>query len=307
MSQPIVVGFDGSERSHDALALARELASVLATDLIVVNAYTPEERLWAPGTAPLRAQDELQSIAASAEAELAGYDRHEMRTVSSPSAAGALHATAQSEDAQLIVVGSSQHGAIGRALLGTVTQAVLDASPCAVLVAPAGLADAPLGLARIGVGFDDTPEAHDALAVAVALAARSGGSVSIVWAAHLAARALPHAFAGYLEPHYFENVRHEVEERLERAAAEVRGAVHVRTAIASGDTADALVEQTRHLDLLVLGSRGYGPLKRVLLGSVSHAVVNRAHCPVLVIGRGAGSLAGVTAGAESSAAPAATT
>ena len=45
MSQPIVVGFDGSERSRDALVLARELASVLDSDLIVVDAYTPEEWL----------------------------------------------------------------------------------------------------------------------------------------------------------------------------------------------------------------------------------------------------------------------
>jgi len=305
MPQPIVVGFDGSDRARDALVLARELAAVLATDLIVVDAYTPEQWFWAPGTAPPRAAEELQRIEAQATAELAGTERYEVRAVPSPSAAGALQTTAESEDAQLIVVGSSRHGALGRALLGTVTQAVLDAAPCAVLVAPAGSADAaPARLARIGVGFDDSPEAHNALTVARALAARTGGTVEIVWAAHLVARALPHAFAGYLEPNYFETVRREVEEHLERAAEEVRGEVPVRTEIASGDTVDALVDRTASLDLLVLGSRGYGPLKRVLLGSISGAVVNRAHCPVLVVGRGAASLDG--SAAEGSAASAAT-
>ena len=177
MSQPIVVGFDGSDRSHDALALARELSSVLAADLILVNAYTPEDRLWAWGTAPMRAEEELRQIAAAADSELAGHVRHVVRSVSSPSAAGALHATAESEDAQLIVVGSSRHGALGRVLLGTVTQSVLDAAPCAVLVAPAGSVSAmPVRLARIGVGFDDTPEARIALEVAHGLAVRTGGS-----------------------------------------------------------------------------------------------------------------------------------
>ncbi len=288
MPQPIVVGFDGSDRSRDALALARELASVLACDLLVVNAYTPEDWLWARGTAPLRAQEEIRQIEAAANAELAGHGRYEVRSIASPSAAGTLHAAAESEDARLIVVGSSQHGALGRVLLGTVTQGVLDAAPCAVLVAPAGSAGAtPLRLGRIGVGFDDTPEARIALEAAHGLAARTGGSLDIVWAAHLVARALPHAFAGYLEPNYFENVRHEVEERLEDAASGVRGDVPVRTQLASGDTVDVLTDRSAHLDLLVLGSRGYGPFRRVLLGSVSSAVVNRAHCPVLVIGRGA--------------------
>jgi len=286
MSQPIVVGFDGSERSRDALVLARELASVLDSDLIVVDAYTPEEWLWSWGTAPLRAEEELREIHAAADAALAGCERYEFRSAASPSAAGALQAIAEDEDASMIVVGSSRHGAAGRVLLGTVTQATLDAAPCPVLVAPAGWADAaPVRLARVGVGFDDTPEAHTALEVAHGLAAHTGGSLEIVWAAHLVARALPHAFAGYLEPNYFEKIRRDVRERLDRAAARVRGDVPVRAELASGDTVDVLVDRSAHVDLLVLGSRGYGPLRRVLLGSVSSAVVNKAHCPVLVIGR----------------------
>jgi len=307
MSQPIVVGFDGSERSHDALVLARELASVLDSNLIVVVAYTPEEWLWARGTAPLRGQEELREIEAKANAELAGDGGHEFKSVACVSAGAALHRTAESEHAQLVVVGSSHHGPVGRVLLGTVTQAVLDAAPCPVLVAPAGFAGAePPRLARIGVGFDDTPEAREALEVAHGLAARTGASLEIVWAAHLVARALPRAFAGYLEPNYFENVRREVEERLEHAASTVRGELPVRTELVSGDTVDVLTERSAHLDLLVLGSRGYGPLRRVLLGSVSSAVINRARCPVLVIGRGTrGSDAEAAAAADAEGSPAA--
>ena len=50
----------------------------------------------------------------------------------------------------------------------------------------------------------------------------------------------------------------------------------------------ALAEAASDLDLLVLGSRGYGPVKGTLLGSVSARVMAAAACPVMVIPRGAG-------------------
>ncbi|MGH2973909.1 MAG: universal stress protein [Solirubrobacterales bacterium] len=53
-----------------------------------------------------------------------------------------------------------------------------------------------------------------------------------------------------------------------------------------GPPAEVLVEHSQQLDLLVLGSRGYGPVKSVLLGSVSSHVLRNAQCPVLVAPRG---------------------
>jgi nucleotide-binding universal stress UspA family protein len=288
MPKPIIVGFDGSEHAHDALALGRALATTLQTNLIVVNAYTPEELLWAPGTAEPLDEQGRKRVMDAAETGLSEQDRYELRSVASPSAVGALHAAAESEHAQIIVVGSTHRSTLGRVLLGTVTQETLDAAPCGVLVAPAGLAKAkqPIRLARIGVGFDHTPQAYDALAVARSLAHDTGGELHIVWAAHLVAKAIPLAFLSYLDPDYFQKVREEVEERLQQVAAPIRDELVVRTEIASGGTTAALVRHSQHLDLLVLGSRGYGPLERVLLGSVSRAVVNNAHCPVLVVPRG---------------------
>jgi nucleotide-binding universal stress UspA family protein len=52
------------------------------------------------------------------------------------------------------------------------------------------------------------------------------------------------------------------------------------------DPADVLIRVSAHLDLLVCGSRGYGPLRAVLLGGVTHRVTSAAHCPVLVLPRG---------------------
>ena len=286
MPQPIIVGSDGSEHARDALALGRALAETLETRLIVVIAYTPEQWLWAPGTAEPMDSSEQQLQVSQAQAALSGLAGVEVRTVASPSAAGALHSEAERERAQIIVVGSTHRGTIGRVLLGTVTTEVLDAASCAVAVAPAGLATQPIRFSTLGVGFDDTPPAHDALNVARLLAVRVGAELRLIWAAHLETRALPRAFTSYLQPNYFREIRAEVEDRLERAAAPIREEVHVASKIVSGQTANALVKQSAHLDLLVLGSRGYGPLDRVLLGSISRRVMNDARCPVLVVPRG---------------------
>lgn len=287
MPQPIVVGFDGSEHGYDALALGRALAAALSTRLIVVVAYTPEQWLWAPGTADPMDRHERERLLEGAEAICSEQDRVEFRTVPSPSAAGVLHAEAERERAQIIVVGSSHRGAIGRMLLGTVSQEALDSAPCAVAVAPAGLAaKGEIRFSRIGVGFDDTPAAHDALAVAHSLARCADAELRLLWAAHLTTRALPLAATSYANPDYFEEVRADVEGRLEQAATPIREDLSVRADIVRGQTTEALVEQSERLDLLVLGSRGYGPLKSALLGSVSRRVVNGARCSVLVVPRG---------------------
>lgn len=308
MSEPIVVGFDGSEHARDALALGRALAAALDTRLIVVDAYTPEELAWASGTAHVLDEPARKGVMEAAEKALDVNDRYELRNVESPSAAGALHAVAESEHAQIIVVGSSHRGAVGRVLLGTVTQEALDGAPCAVIVAPAGLAAAkqPIRLARIGVGFDDTPQAHDALAVARSVAGLTGGELSVVWAAHLVAKAFPLSLMSYMHPNYWEEVRGKVEQRLQEVTAPIRSELPVRTEIASGATVAALVRCSEKLDLLVLGSRGYGPIERVLLGSVSRAVVNDARCPVLVVPKGVTVLEEdglATAASESSTGP----
>jgi len=287
MPQPIVVGYDGSEHGRDALALGRALGEALSAPLVVVIAYTPDEWLWAPGTAAPMNEAEREAVVQEARAAFSEEDLVEIRVVASPSAAGALHAEAERVEASIVVVGSTHHGAMRRVLLGTVTQEVLDAAPCAVAVAQPGLAGGtPIAIARIGVCFDDSSTAHDALAVAHELALHTGAEARLLWAAHLTARALPMAAGSYIKPDYFEELRTGVQERLERAAAPLRGDVSVRTEILRGQTTDALSKESGRLDLLVLGSRGYGPLRRVLLGSVSRGVIGDAGCPVLVVPRG---------------------
>jgi nucleotide-binding universal stress UspA family protein len=57
--------------------------------------------------------------------------------------------------------------------------------------------------------------------------------------------------------------------------------------VVEGDAAIELTEASAELDLLVLGSRGYGPIRSALLGSVSRALVPSSACPVVVLPRAA--------------------
>ncbi len=83
---------------------------------------------------------------------------------------------------------------------------------------------------------------------------------------------------------------------------ELAGGVPVHTQTVEGNAADVLVERSRELDLLVLGSRAYGPVRHALLGSVSAAVMREAHCPVLVMPRGCEPVAGEPASLEGASA-----
>jgi len=67
----------------------------------------------------------------------------------------------------------------------------------------------------------------------------------------------------------------------------VRGlAVEASGDVAVGTPVDELVELSRTVDLLVLGSRAWGPVRRTVIGSTAAKVMRRAHCPVLVLPRG---------------------
>jgi nucleotide-binding universal stress UspA family protein len=85
-------------------------------------------------------------------------------------------------------------------------------------------------------------------------------------------------------------LRQEVEQHVRDSLAEAAATLPAgtETVLRSGDAAQALIERTEQLDLLVTGSRGYGPLRSVLVGGVSGKLIRDAHCPVIVVPRGAG-------------------
>jgi len=131
---------------------------------------------------------------------------------------------------------------------GEIGTAALHHAPCPVLIGAA-----PPPWATVGVGVDGSPESRHARAFAQLLAAATG------------ARLVPLVVAG---------------ERDDRGAAPADAEVLV------GRPAEALARRSESLDVLVVGSRGWGPVRRLLLGSTSERLVREARGAVLVVPRG---------------------
>jgi nucleotide-binding universal stress UspA family protein len=87
---------------------------------------------------------------------------------------------------------------------------------------------------------------------------------------------------------YNDKLRDRAAEELDEAMAELEGESPREPFFAVGRPAEILAEASEDLDLLVLGSRGYGPLHSVLVGGVAGRVVREAACPVIVLPRTAG-------------------
>jgi nucleotide-binding universal stress UspA family protein len=210
----------------------------------------------------------------------------EKHLVHGHSPAEGLHRAVAACDARLVVLGSSHHGTLGRVVAGSVAGHLLHGSPCAVAVAPRGYADDPHGSFRtIAVAYDGSREARAAAARAGDLALRSEATLRVI------SVATPPDFgwagAGVVYPlrpetadDRLERTRNGLEELLEALPSPTRADGRVL----HGQPAPQIVDECeKGVDLLVMGSRGYGTIGRVLLGSVSSAVIRHAPCPVLVL------------------------
>jgi nucleotide-binding universal stress UspA family protein len=300
MSSTIVVGYDGRDHASDALALGRLLARAEAVRLIVACAY-PDDPLGESAAAHEIAADvraDAEAVLERARDELAQAPgapvAAEYRAIAGPAPARVLHELAEREDAEMIVVGATHHGAAVRLLAGSTPERVVEGAHCAVAVAPVGFAarqaEDPREIRRIAVAFDDSPEAERALQEAAALARRTGATLRVLTAVNATVGLYPPldptAYAGISEV-----ARRAAQERLTAATAGL-GDVAVETAVLDGDPAMTLIDATVDDDLLVTGSRGHGPFRRVLLGSVSTKLLREAECPVVIVPRAGEAAAG---------------
>lgn len=207
------------------------------------------------------------------------------RTVEASSPAGVargLQRAIDEEHAGLAVVGSSKRGVVGQIAPGTTAQRVINGCACPVVVVPHGHAP-PEQLKEVGVGFVPTPEGRRALHEAAAVARMSGADLRVITVVKPGigadASASPARDAA-------ERNRAQLEAMLAHAIADFADHVPTESEVFVDDPADALVSVSPNLDLLVMGSRGYGPGLSVLLGGVSRRVTMSARCPVLVVPRG---------------------
>jgi nucleotide-binding universal stress UspA family protein len=278
---PVVVGYDGRPQGRDALALGSSLSRALDAPLIVAAVYPSEDVVSSLPAEEHRAR--ADRLAREGADEMARALDATPYPVAGRSPAHGLHDLADAESAAALVVGSSHRGALGRVLAGNVATQLLSGSPCPVAVAPRGLAGEAVPLRAVGVAFDGSPESWTALQRAAALALAGGGIVRII---HALEPVTAPPVSPLEEDRILRERRARCEMASEQAVASVSREVHPEARIVVGDPVRALeAEAHESLDLLVMGSRGFGPLRRVLLGSVSSQLVRLAPCPVLVVPR----------------------
>jgi nucleotide-binding universal stress UspA family protein len=196
----------------------------------------------------------------------------------------ALQALAEKGEADLIVLGSTHHAAFGSVAPGSVAEHLLHGARCRLVIAPKGYAQLDHSQDRlrvVAVGYDGMAESQAALDEAATLARKFGASMRVIGvmtpvpAIGAAAAAQSGAEAG---PDF--------QTRLHRAVAELEPELRALPVIAKGDPVEKLLDAAEMgVDLLVLGSRGFGPVMRLLIGSVSSRVIRGAPCPVMVVPR----------------------
>lgn len=284
MIEKIVVGYTSDQAGRDAVVLAAELAALCKAQVTVAFPYHP---VFTRETAE-QAQDRVTAEVAPLLADVGGGQRSPTYHWSPSSwPIRALHELAAYEQAQLIVVGAAREGASGR-LKVSLMERMVHGAPCAVAVAPPAYADSH-ALKRIGVGFSSSSEGRAAIRLARELAGASGASLRVIAGAGLKPALASYAFSSPALGEVQEEIYAETEQTLTRVCEELgaEDGVPIEHETVRGEPAEVLIERGAQLDLLVLGSRAYGPLHHALLGSVSARAMREAACPVLVVPRGA--------------------
>jgi nucleotide-binding universal stress UspA family protein len=281
----IVVGVDGRKRSKDALALAATLAEYTGGDLQLVHAhgYGPLEHILGDGGYRALVRTAFNASFYQVKEVVGEGHAREMRAIPDASPAAGLGRIAESEGAQMIVVGPSRRTGLGRLRPSGVTERLLSGASVPVAVAPRGYSSGERRLATVACAFDGSPEARLALDWADELARRSDAQLRVI-SVHS-----PIAFGDLGVDGAFsrESTNEALRDAIEREQLEAITGRRAHAVVLTGNPARELARASRDTDILVMGSRGYGPVRATLLGGVSQYVLRHSSCAVVVCPRGA--------------------
>ncbi len=275
---PVVVGYNGKEHSRDALRWAAAEATRRRLPLLVVFAANypgmaadPLEPGAMEADEEVTARGVRVALDTSPELQVRGITE-----VISPTRA-MIEASASSA---LVVIGTRGHGPIAGALLGSVAFAVAARAECPVVVIGGEAARRPIGPRwPVVVGTDGSVPAAAAVAFAADWALADSAALEVVTCTgdHPLADADPEALRSAAE-----TIARTAANRLRTT----HPALDVTTRVEDSLAERTLIEASADAGLIVVGTRGRGAFTGMVLGSVSHAVIHGADCPVAVVGEG---------------------
>lgn len=270
----IVVGYDGRPGSVTALVWAAEVASLRGEAIVATTIVDPRD--FARGIAwPDSYWADIDEKARRAVAQWPDVslrtERHTGHRVPT------LVECARNNS--MLVVGSKGHGLVGEMLRGSVSQSAARHSVTPVIVVRA--AENPAS-GRIVVGSDGSEPSARALEFACDMAKLTGDKVIVLRAWRPAE---PAADRHGSVPPPADSIE-AAAEAVGRTVDTVRGAhsdVAIESEVCYGAAVRALIDASANASLVVVGSRGHSAVDELLMGSVSKAVLHRAHCPVAIV------------------------
>jgi nucleotide-binding universal stress UspA family protein len=274
MFSKILVGVDGQSGGRDAIALAGQLVAEQGR-LVLAHVHPGGKRFAkSPCDPDFEIGQHSESIALLERERNSTVCDAETITIGSPSVSGGLRRVAEELRADLLVVGSTSHHRLDR-ILGDHARADPSDTPCAVGIAPVGYASRVRPLYVVGVAYDGSPESEHALDAARELVRHRHASVRAIYVVDRPSLApTPSETDDKLR-----SVLGVAQRQLNALAGVDGDAVY-------GQVAPTLAEWSTSLDLLVVGSRGHGPARRLIYGSKSRYLAQHAHCSLLVLAGG---------------------
>jgi nucleotide-binding universal stress UspA family protein len=291
---PVIAAFAPDKSARGPIEFGRAASRVTGAPLIVVHVHRGGPMVtWFGGDV----SDSMGEDARALDNLRKDFERTKTKAaieiVTERTVGGGLLKAIEERKPQLVVLGSSTRGKVGQVLLGSTSERVIHDASCPVAIVPQGYAPPEGGMQIIGAAFSQSPEGREALEAAATMARRGGVKLRAITVLEGDAE---RQTSGLMAEQHREtdsfaeaNARHRMgaEAALKQAVAELAPDLDVDIDVLAQEPADGLIAASRHVDMLVMGSRARGPKKAVVLGSVSRAVASGAACPVLILPRGA--------------------
>ncbi|MCL1900087.1 MAG: universal stress protein [Promicromonosporaceae bacterium] len=300
-TETVLIGVDGSPTSLHALDWAAAYAKRVGWGVHMICSYSLPSFTAASLDGGYAALDDstiqagAKAVLLDAQQRVASMGVEVTAAVATGDATGVL--IELSKDYGLAVIGTRGKGGFTERLLGTVSSALPAHAHCPVVVVPYRDANASdprrvdgdeiHAVRRIIVGVDGSPTAEAAIRLAIKQAQVWGAELVAVAGVPVATGAGVLAWLPTQVDHeqVLTDVKAGLDSIIDRAEAATDGGIKIKRIVLDGTGAELLTEFSTAADLLVVGSRGRGGFRGLLLGSTSQAVLHHSACPVLVVNR----------------------